>query len=55
MGRKKKEFKIEFKCENCGYVPEPDKKQNNENWNIISTICPKCNGRVKIDFENSKF
>lgn len=52
MGRKK-ELKINFKCESCDYIPEPDKEQSNENWSVISTICPKCNGKIKINYENS--
>jgi Zn finger protein HypA/HybF involved in hydrogenase expression len=37
---------IEFKCRDCGYVPEPNKKQSNKNWKVIDAICPKCGGRV---------
>lgn len=55
MGRKRKEIKINFKCESCGYIPESDKEKSNENWNVISLICPKCKGKIKIDYENSTF
>lgn len=49
---KKKEYpKAEFKCSTCGYVPEPDKSKSNENWNVYQTTCPKCGGRIQMNFK----
>lgn len=50
MARKPK-IEFDFKCENCGYIPEPDKEKSNENWNVIMMICPECNGRVKMNIK----
>lgn len=47
MARKPK-IQFEFKCVDCGYMPEPDKEKSNENWNVINCTCPKCGGRVTM-------
>lgn len=51
MARKPK-VDFEVKCENCGYIPEPNKEKSNEHWAVFSTTCPKCGGRVKMTLNN---
>ena len=49
---KKKTPEIKFICKVCGYVPDPDEKQSNDNWKVIPGKCPKCGGQIGFDFEN---
>lgn len=37
-------------CEKCGEEGKPDKKQSNENWNVIPAVC-KCGGRIIPKFK----
>ena len=48
----KPKIELEVRCEKCGQVPEQDKTKSNDNWNVYSTTCPKCGGRVKINFKD---
>lgn len=47
-------MKIFPKCKKCGYIPEPDEKDSNENWNVYNTTCPKCGGFVGLEVEEDE-
>ena len=47
----KKKIKMEFICKSCGYKPEP---KTTGNWECVSTTCPKCGGKVGINFEEEQ-
>lgn len=49
MTRKAKKL-FEFACEDCGYIPQPNKEKSNENWDVVVVVCPKCGGKVKMEF-----
>jgi Zn finger protein HypA/HybF involved in hydrogenase expression len=49
MAKKSKSL-FEFTCEDCGYIPQPNKEKSNKNWDVIDVICPKCGGKVKMEF-----
>lgn len=42
---------IMIKCSKCGYVPRPDKKLSNKNWNVFDAKCPKCKEKMELCLE----
>ena len=50
----KKNKKIVYVCEKCGYKPNPIKK--GKNFDTYPTICPLCEGTItlKLEVENER-
>jgi len=43
-------IQIKVKCSNCGYIPKPNKKMSNKNWDVFDTKCSKCGGKIELKF-----
>jgi DNA-directed RNA polymerase subunit RPC12/RpoP len=43
-------IEVEYICGKCGNKDLFDKNKSNQNWEVISMVCPKCKGRVKMNF-----
>ena len=47
-------IKISAKCQDCGKVPINDNERSNKNWNVVSTTCIFCGGKVKLVFDEKE-
>jgi hypothetical protein len=54
MGKKGKKTEMWFGCKGCQYIPEKNKTDSNENWNVFDNRpCPQCGKEMGLNIKPS--